>query len=204
MSYQAARHEGSDAGANHPILFTFHGTGGDEHQFHAMAQEMLPHARIVSPRGDVSENGANRYFRRKAEGVYDMDDLRERTATMARFMAAEARGRAPVIAMGYSNGANILASVMLHAPELIDAAVLLHPLIPWQPDPCPELAGKRILITAGRLDPICPKEKTQALARYLSDQQADVTTVWHDGGHEIAPREVEALVPFIVDAAQPR
>ena len=169
MSYVAARTEGA-RGA--PLLFTFHGTGGDEHQFHALGAELMPGAHVVSPRGDVSEMGANRFFRRTGEGVYDMDDLWTRAEAMAGFMADEkARtGAERVLALGYSNGANILAAVSLIRPEIVEGMALMHPLIPWQPEAQPGLAGRRVLITAGERDPICPAPMTLALDQYLRDQ----------------------------------
>lgn len=116
-----------------PLVFAFHGTGGDEHQFYGLIEQMLPQAGIVSPHGDVSEHGATRFFRRTGEGVYDMKDLAQRTAKMAAFIAAHKATNpgAPVYGLGYSNGANILAAVVLDQPALFDRAVLMHPLIPW-------------------------------------------------------------------------
>ncbi len=177
-----------------PLVFTFHGTGGSEGQFHGFAREVLPGAHVVSPRGDVSEHGALRFFRRTGEGVYDMDDLAQRRAAMGDFMAGFGDG---ALALGYSNGANILAAVVLERPALVDRAVLMHPLIPWTPAPQPGLAGRAILITAGRRDPICPAAQTQALADYLAGQGADVTLHWHDGGHEIDRSEVAAVTTFL-------
>lgn len=188
-----------------PLVFAFHGTGGDEHQFPGMIADLLPGAAIVSPRGDVSEYGANRFFRRTGEGVYDMDDLARRTRAMGDFIAAHREGQAgPVIGLGYSNGANILASVMLQRPELFDAAVLMHPLIPWQPDPQPGLAARAFLITAGRRDPISPAPQTQALADRLEADGAAVRLVWHDGGHEVARRELDAVAAFLQEQGKDR
>jgi phospholipase/carboxylesterase len=192
LSYIAKRTRGSD-GATH--VFTFHGTGGTEQQFHGFAEEMFPYAHVTSPRGDVSEGGALRYFRRMAEGLYDMDDLAIRRDAMAAFVRKEAAGADRVIALGYSNGANIAAAVALDADVFSDL-VLLHPLIPWAPTPQPALHGKRILITAGERDPICPKPQTQAFEDYLKAQGADVTLQWHAGGHEIAQSEVAAIEAF--------
>ena len=192
----AARSEGA-AGA--PLLFTFHGTGGNERQFHELGQALLPGAHVVSPRGDVREHGALRFFRRTGEGVYDMEDLARRTAAMGDFVAEEiARtGARRVVGLGYSNGANILASVMFARPELFTDAVLLHPLIPFVPPPQPGLAGRRVLITAGRQDPICPAPMTQALAGWLERQGAGVALHWHPGGHEVARTEWEAVQGFL-------
>lgn len=199
MTYHFAE-QGAPTGA--PLLFTFHGTGGDETQFHGFASQVRPDAHIISPRGDVSEQGANRYFRRTGEGVYDMDDLARRTDAMAAFVADhKARtGAEKVIGLGYSNGANILAAVMLKHPDLFDAAAWLHPLIPWTPAPQPGLAGKEVLITAGRRDPICPAPQTQSLADYVAKQQSELRMVWHDGGHEIQQLEVDALSAFLKNA----
>ena len=102
-----------------------------------------------------------------------------------------------MIGLGYSNGANILASVMLSQPELFDEAVLMHPLVPWTPEPQLGLAGKRVLITAGRLDTICPPALTQTLADYLISQGVETDLVWHSGGHEIQQSEVVAIERFV-------
>lgn len=198
MTYVAKRTAGTPGA---PLFLTFHGTGGSEDQFHGFAEQLLPGAHITSPRGDVAEQGALRYFRRAAEGVYDMADLAQRSAAMAEFIAAEQAAATPAqtIGLGYSNGANILAAVAFEQPALVDTLVLMHPLIPWDPVPQPGLAGRRILITAGERDPICPPDRTQALADYLTAQGADVTTHWHPGGHDIARSEVDAITAFLRD-----
>jgi phospholipase/carboxylesterase len=185
--------------AGAPLFLTFHGTGGNEHQFHALAHDLMPSAHITSPRGEVSENGALRYFRRTGEGRYDMADLAARTAAMADFIAAEqvATGGKRIIGLGYSNGANILASVSFLRPDLLTDLILLHPLIPFDPAPQPGLSGRRILITAGQRDPICPAPLTQKLADFYTAQGADVTLHWHPGGHEIAASEIEAITAFL-------
>lgn len=194
--YHAKRSTGAPGA---PLVLTFHGTGGTEDQFHGAALDLWPGAHVTSPRGDVSEGGALRYFRRTGEGVFDMDDLARRTEAMAAFIASEkARtGAARVIGMGYSNGANILASVSFAAPGLVDTLLLLHPLIPFSPAPAPGLSGRQVLITAGRRDPICPAPLTQSLADWYGAQGADVTLHWHPGGHEIAGSEIEAIRAFI-------
>lgn len=192
MNYIANRTRGNDHTTH---VFTFHGTGGTEQQFHGFAEDMFPDVHVTSPRGDVSEGGALRYFRRMAEGRYDMDDLAQRSKAMADFVRSEAAGAERVIALGYSNGANIAAAVAL-GWDIFTDLVLLHPLIPWDPAPQPALRGKRILITAGARDPICPKPQTQAFADYLAAQGADVTLHWHAGGHEIAQSEITAISAF--------
>lgn len=191
----AARTEGTDI----KIAFTFHGTGGDEHQFHELGVRLFPGYHVVSPRGEVKEHGANRFFRRTGEGVYDMADLARRTEAMAAFVEKEAGDVDAhwIAGLGYSNGANILASVLFARPDLIHEAVLLHPLIPFEPAPQPGLSGRRVLITAGQRDPICPAPLTQRLADWLEGQGAEVTLRWHPGGHEVAPSEWTAVQAFL-------
>lgn len=182
-----------------PLVFAFHGTGGDEHQFARFVEEALPGAGLVAPRGDVSEHGALRFFRRTGEGVYDMDDLARRTQAMAGFVEAHRKahpGR-PVYGFGYSNGANILASVAFLRPELFDRIALLHPLIPFEPAPQPGLAGRKVLISAGKRDPICPPAATSALIDWFTAQGAEVTLAVHEGGHELRQTEIDALVGFL-------
>ena len=184
-----------------PLVFTFHGTGGSADQFHGLASGLVPGAHVISPQGDVSEQGAARFFRRTGEGVYDMDDLARRRAAMRDFIAAQIARLSPpaVYGLGYSNGANILAAVMLDGPRLFDRVALLHPLIPWVPDPDPALVDTVVLITAGRRDPICPPALTQQLADALSDTGAAMTLTWHPGGHEIAQAEVAAVQALFAD-----
>ncbi|MGI1662269.1 alpha/beta hydrolase [Palleronia sp. KMU-117] len=200
MSYVARRTDGRDGA---PLFLTFHGTGGSEDQFHGLAEQLLPGAHVVSPRGDVSEMGAARFFRRTGEGVYDMDDLARRTKAMAAFIAAEKTrtGAGRVLALGYSNGANILAAVAFLHPDLVDDLVLMHPLIPWTPAPQPGLSGRRVHVTAGERDPICPAPLTQALVAYLLAQKAAVSTFWHPGGHEIRQEELGSIQRFLTPSA---
>ena len=181
------------------LLFAFHGTGGDEQQLLEMAQGVMPSATVISPRGDVSEHGSARFFRRTAEGVYDMDDLARASAKMAGFVSAHIEAAKPsaVFGIGYSNGANLLASTMFEAPGLFDAAVLMHPLIPFAPQVDGDLKGRRILITAGRRDPICPPNLTARLESWLRDLGADVIVDWHEGGHEVQQGEIAAARTFL-------
>lgn len=197
MTDYVFRHTGGQPGA--PLVVTFHGTGGDEHQFHDLAQQLVPGAHVISPRGDVSERGMNRYFRRTGEGVYDMDDLATRRDAMAAFLTDKKveSGADRVIALGYSNGANIAAAVALEEPALFTDLIALHPLIPWTPDPQPGLAQTRWLVTAGERDPICPAPQTRHLLAYLRGQGADVTEHWHPGGHELAQSELTAIQSFL-------
>lgn len=190
--------EGKGATAQAPLFLVFHGTGGDENQFFDLAGQLLPGARVVAPRGDVSEGGALRYFRRTGEGVYDMDDLALRTRQMIAFVEArKAEGNAaPVVGLGYSNGANILAAVQFAAPGLFDTTVLMHPLIPFSP-PEADFTGKRVLITAGQRDPMAPAAMTQGLRDYFAGQGAETTLFWHPGGHELRPEELRETQAFL-------
>lgn len=182
-----------------PLLFVFHGTGADENQFLGLGRDLMPDATIIAPRGDVSEHGAARYFRRAAEGVYDMDDLARGTAKMAAFLRAHIADHNPsaVIGLGYSNGANILASVLFAEPSLFDGAVLMHPLIPFEPVVEGSLRDTKVLMTAGRHDPICPQPQTLQLEDTLRKLDAQVETFWHEGGHEIRQGEIVATDAFL-------
>ena len=203
MSYVFKEKKAARIGA--PLIFTLHGTGGDENQLFGFAEKLLPEAAIVAPRGDVSEPGALRFFRRKAEGVYDFADLAERTVAMSAFVQSRKDVSRPgrAIGVGYSNGANILAAVALASPELFDELVLMHPLVSWTPPDDPRLARLKVLITAGRGDPICPPELTNALAEFLKRQGTAVTLAWHDGGHEVRPSEEAVIAGFLAGQGAP-
>ncbi len=196
MPYDARRTDGTEP----RLALTFHGTGADADQLHGLARTFLPAHHVVSPEGDVHEGGAARFFRRHGEGVYDMDDLATRAGAMAAFVRAEAErtGALHVTGIGFSNGANILAATAIAHPDLFDALVLMHPLIPWVPGPAPDLAMTRVLITAGQSDPICPAGMTQGLADWFTAQKADVTLAWHPGGHEVPQSEIQAVQDFLL------
>lgn len=181
------RHRPGRAGG--PLLIAFHGTGGNEQEMLRLGRELLPHATILAPRGNVSEGGALRFFRRTAEGVYDIEDLARRTAAMAEFVTGQAEA---LLGVGYSNGANILASVMFAAPRMFRAVALLHPLIPFEPQVAGGLTGMRVLVTAGRRDPICPPNLTARLDSHLRALGANVMLDWHQGGHELRASELAA------------
>ena len=180
-----------------PLVFAFHGTGGDETQLVPLARQLLPGATVVAPRGDVSEGGAARFFRRRAEGVYDMADLARATAKMAAFVEAHVAARQParVVGLGYSNGANILASLIFARRALLHDAVLMHPLIAWEPDPGP--LATRVLLTAGERDPIAPAALTRQLADWFRDQGAETEVAWHPQGHGLERTELEAAARFL-------
>lgn len=196
------REEKTDA-PDAPLLFVFHGTGGDENQIWDLARSVAPAAHIIAPRGDIMENGTlRRYFRRYDEQTYDMDDVARQKKRMAAFVARQTErvGAARVQAIGYSNGANVIAISMMQDPKLFESAVLMHPLIPFDPDPQPGLAGTRVLITAGRRDTICSVPNTERLEAWLRGQGTDVSMVWHEGGHEIRQEERDAARSFLASA----
>ncbi|CDN49035.1 alpha/beta hydrolase [Neorhizobium galegae] len=198
MSYDSYVHRARPGAPGAPILFVFHGTGGDENQFFDFGGRLLPGATVISPRGDISEHGAARFFRRKAEGVYDCEDLARATERMSEFVAAnrERYGSSTVLGLGFSNGANILANIMIEKPGLFGAGVLMHSLIPFAPKDRKDKLQSRVLITAGQHDPIASVAQTTDLAEYFKKQGDAVTLEWHGGGHEIRPNEIEAAKKF--------
>jgi phospholipase/carboxylesterase len=185
---------GTRPGAAAVVLL--HGTGGNENDLLPLGQALAPGAPLLSPRGQVLENGMPRFFRRLAEGVFDLDDLRRRAGDLARFIG-QARSRytlgdtAPV-AVGFSNGANIAAALLLLHPGTLGGALLLRAMVPLVPDPLPDLRDVRVLIAAGRHDPIATAEQTQMLADLLARAGADVTVHWSQAGHNLTPDDLQA------------
>jgi phospholipase/carboxylesterase len=164
--------------AEKPVLLLLHGTGGDENDLVPLGQAVAPDHAILSVRGRVLENGMPRFFRRLAEGVFDLDDLKFRTDELADFITAARDayeiGKRPLAALGYSNGANIAASLFLKRPEVLDGAMLLRAMVPFEPDELPNLAGKKILMLTGMMDPIIPLDNSKKLAGMLADAGADL------------------------------
>jgi len=200
MSKDSYIHQVAPGKPGAALFFAFHGTGGSEGQLVPLARELAPDATIVAPRGDVDEHGAARFFRRMSEGRYDMADLARATGKMAGFVEAHVAAARPsrVIGIGYSNGANILASLIFARRDLFDDAVLMHPLIGWEPAPGP--VRTRVLITAGERDPICPPALTRQLADWFAAQGAVVETHWHPGGHGLETSEIAAAAAFLENA----
>lgn len=181
-------------------LLALHGTGGDENDLIPLAQMIDRHAGILSPRGRVLEHGMPRFFRRLAEGVFDEEDLRLRTAELAAFItqAAAHYGFEParVVALGYSNGANIAASLLLSHPEALAGAVLLRVMVPFEPAQRPDLAGKRLFVSAGRQDQMIPPPLTEKLVGLLKDAGADVTMNWLNTGHGLVRADIDAAAEW--------
>ena len=187
-----------------PTILVLHGTGGNERDLVPFGQALVPGAAILSPRGKVLERGMPRFFRRFAEGVFDLDDLRQRAGELADFVAAAARHYAfdpnRVIAAGFSNGANIAASVLLLRPGTLRAALLYSPMIGIVPDPLPSLDGAPVLISAGKRDPIVAGGDTQKLADLLTACRAKVTLRWTEEGHTLTESDLYAGVEWLSKA----
>ena len=184
-----------------PPLLLLHGTGGTEEDLLPLGARLLPGASQLSPRGRVLESGMPRFFRRLAEGVFDLDDLRRRTDELADFVEA-ARvayplGARPPVAVGFSNGANIAAAVLLLRPGTLSGALLLRPMVPLVPDAMPALGGVPVQIIAGTADPIVAPEQSEALAALLREAGASVTLDWARGGHGLTPSDLEVGGRFL-------
>jgi len=182
------------SGSSARTLLLLHGTGGNERDLIPLGRELDPNASLLSPRGKVLENGMPRFFRRLAEGVFDLEDLKNRTHELADFVVAAARHyRVDIknmIAVGYSNGANIAASMLLLRPEILSAAILFRAMVPLIPDTQPDLGSVRVWIGAGSSDPIVPASETKQLAELLRSAGADVTIRFFQGGHELTQADV--------------
>jgi predicted esterase len=183
-------------GLSNRTLLLLHGTGGNERDLIPLGHELDPNAALLSPRGKVLENGMPRFFRRLAEGVFDLEDLQNRTHELADFVAAAAQhyGFASdnVIAVGYSNGANIAASLLLLRPETLSAAILFRAMVPLIPETQPNLSSARVWIGAGDQDPIVPASETKRLAELLRRAGADVTIRFAKAGHGLTNDDLEA------------
>lgn len=177
-----------------PPLLLLHGTGGNESDLLDLGRELSPGSALLSPRGKVLENGMPRFFRRLAEGVFDTEDLIRRTRELAAFVRAarEKHSLDPPIAAGYSNGANIAASLLLLEPETLAGAILFRPMVPLEPAERPDLAGVSVHIAAGRRDPIVPPRESERLAALLRGFGADVSLHWSEGGHALGEDDIEA------------
>lgn len=179
-----------------PTLALFHGTGGTERDLLPLAERLSPESSVLGVRGNVLENGMPRFFRRLAEGVFDEADLVFRTKEIADFLDAAAGqygfDRRNVVAAGYSNGANIAASLLFHYRDVFRGAILHHPMVPLRGLALPNLGGTPIFIAAGENDPICAPQETEELAGLLQTAGAPVTVHWERFGHRLTASEVDA------------
>ncbi|MBT2683447.1 alpha/beta hydrolase [Bacillus sp. ISL-37] len=179
-----------------PILLLLHGTGGNENDLLPLANMIDPEASVLSVRGNILENGMPRFFRRLAEGVFDEEDLIFRTQELHEFLdeASEKYGfrRDNIVAIGYSNGANIAASLLFHYKNALKGAILHHPMVPRRGIELPELSDTEVFLAAGKNDPICPAQESEELKSLLSSANAGVEMHWENSGHQLTLSEVEA------------
>lgn len=197
--------------AGSTTLLLLHGTGGNENDLVPLGRALLPGAGLLSPRGKVLERGMPRFFRRLAEGVFDQEDLARRTTELAQFVetaiATYGLCRDGIIAVGFSNGANIAASLLLRQPGLLRGAILLSPMVPFDPDRSVDLGGTAVFIGAGRNDPIAPPAQAELLADMLGRAGAAVKVHWEPGGHSVNEEEIlaarEWLMANAVDGPRP-
>ncbi|QMV41872.1 alpha/beta hydrolase [Cohnella cholangitidis] len=185
---------------NAPTLVLLHGTGGTEHDLLQLGDAISPESSVLSVRGNVLENGMPRYFRRLAEGVFDIEDLVFRTKELNDFLdqAAAEYGfdRHRLVAVGYSNGANIAGSLLFHYKGALQGAILHHPMVPIRGMKLPDLTGVPIFIGAGDNDPICSPQETRELKALLNGAGADVTVHWEKFGHRLTSTEVDAAAAW--------
>jgi len=181
-------------GPDAPTLLLLHGTGGTEDDLLPLAPMLMPDAGILSPRGKVLERGAPRFFRRLAEGVFDVEDLEARTQELAAFVGAAAAqygfDARHVFAAGFSNGANIAASLLLLRPEVLAGAILFRAMVPLVPEPLPALAGTPVFLSNGTFDQMVTADETERLAALLRKSGAAVTLAWQRSGHELTQADI--------------
>jgi phospholipase/carboxylesterase len=190
-------------GSSERTLLLLHGTGGNERDLIPLGRALEDTASLLSPRGKVLENVMPRFFRRLAEGVFDTEDLRRRTNELAEFVIAAAQhykiNRNRLVAVGYSNGANIAASMLLLRPEVFSAAILFRAMVPLIPEKEPDLSSTRVWIGAGKFDPIIPGSQTQQLAKLLRGAGANVVVRYFESGHELTREDIDAAREWLID-----
>ncbi|WP_141235180.1 alpha/beta hydrolase [Terribacillus saccharophilus] len=193
-------HKGKDS--TKPTFLLLHGTGGNELDLLPLAGRIDEDASVLSVRGSVLENGMPRFFRRLAEGIFDEEDLVFRTSELNKFLdeagAEYDFDRENIIAIGYSNGANIAASLLFHYQNSLKGAILHHPMVPRRGIELPDLTGKNVFIAAGTNDPICSPAETSELEKLLKEAHADVQIHWENNGHQLTNTEVEAAREWYV------
>ncbi|WP_020618601.1 alpha/beta hydrolase [Paenibacillus daejeonensis] len=185
---------------NAPTLLLLHGTGGTEEDLMPLGRMISPGSSLLGVRGNVLESGMPRFFRRLSEGVFDEEDLIFRTQELLDFVNEQAEtygfDRSRVVAVGYSNGANIAASLLFHHADSLAGAVLLHPMVPRRGVTLPDLGEVGVFIGAGRNDPLCPPQESEELERLLTGAGAAVDLHWENNGHQLSRTEVEAAAKW--------
>ncbi|MEK3976887.1 MULTISPECIES: alpha/beta hydrolase [unclassified Psychrobacillus] len=179
-----------------PTLLLLHGTGGNEHDLVGLGKEIDSSANILSVRGNVLENGMPRFFKRLAEGVFDLEDLQARTEELKNFIDEAANNykfdRDKVVVIGYSNGANIAGNLLFEYKDVFKGAILHHPMVPRHGVEVPTMPGTPVFIGAGKNDFMCPATESQELRDILQDSGANVELYWHEYGHQLTQDEVQA------------
>lgn len=190
--------------AGKPPLLLLHGTGGDENDLVPLGQQLSPGSALLSPRGKVSENGMPRFFRRLAEGVFDLEDLKVRTAELAAFVAAASAeyGIDKPVAVGFSNGANIAASLLLTQPDVLAGAVLLRAMLPFEPDTLHDLTGKPVLLLSGSNDPMMPAAARDRLAAVLQAGGAKLVYKVLPAGHNLTQNDLTIATHWLDTALE--
>ena len=191
-----------EAGSAPLTLLLLHGTGGDEQSLVPIGRQLAPDARLLSPRGKVLEGGTQtRFFRRLAEGVFDVEDLIFRTHQLADFVQAAATRYGfdlkSVVAVGYSNGANIAGALLLLRPDVLAGALLLRPMVPLLPDTLPALDGRPVFIAAGEQDELITRDQPESLAVLLREAGADVTLRWEPATHKLSRQELDDAAEWL-------
>ncbi|MEA2552638.1 MAG: phospholipase/carboxylesterase, partial [Fimbriimonadaceae bacterium] len=182
------------------VLLALHGTGGDENDLIPLAQSIDPDASIISPRGRVNEDGANRFFRRFSEGVFDQEDMQRQTEGLADFLG-KARDEygfefTDVVTLGFSNGANMGLSLLLRRPELLSGGIIFRGMVPFEAENV-DLSGKRVFLANGRDDPMVPIGNATKLGEMLKKAGADVEQLWIDGGHNLTQEDIAAAKSWL-------
>jgi phospholipase/carboxylesterase len=191
----------SEDPSGNETLIVLHGTGGDENDLIGIGQAIAPGAAILSPRGNVLEGGAPRFFRRLAEGVFDPKEVHSRGEELARFIRAAVvtyrLDATRLFALGFSNGANIASTVMFIEPGILQGSILLRPMLVYEPAEKSDLTDSAVFISAGRMDPIVPTASVERLVELFESAHAEVTLKWQLAGHNLVPGEVREAAEWL-------
>ena len=203
---RTSKQETEREGKTFTTFLLLHGTGGNEQDLVPLAYELDKTAAILSPRGKVLENGiAPRFFRRLAEGVFDLEDLKFRTNELANFVIDASKtynfDLRHIIAVGYSNGANIAASMLLLRPEILSSAILFRAMVPLVPQTLPNLNDKPIFMSSGLHDPIVSRQEADRLFSLFKKMGANISLSWQESGHELTMDEIRKAREWLVHSA---